>query len=67
MSEGQRFPKGWDDQRVKNVIAHYENQTEDEQAAEIEAALDAEGTTLFAVPDELADEIRAVLARKRGA
>ena len=25
-----QFPKDWDENRVKKVIAHYENQTEDE-------------------------------------
>jgi hypothetical protein len=30
----QKFPPGWNEQRVREVIAHYENQTEEEQAAE---------------------------------
>ena len=25
-----KFPPGWDDERVQSVIAHYEQQTEDE-------------------------------------
>ena len=67
MSDPQKFPPGWDESRVRNVLAHYEGQTEDEQAAEIEAALDAEGITMIAVPTELADEVRALIARKRSA
>jgi len=67
MSEPQKFPPGWDESRVRDVLAHYEGQTEDEQAAEIEAALDAEGITMIAVPTELADEVRALIARKRSA
>ena len=31
----QKFPPGWDEKRVKDLIAHYENQTEDEEAADI--------------------------------
>jgi hypothetical protein len=27
----QNFPPGWDEDRVRDVLAHYENQTEDEQ------------------------------------
>ena len=50
---------------VREVLAHYENQTEDEQFAEIEAAREAEGTTLIAVPTELAPEVRALLPRKQ--
>src|ERR1017187_137619 len=32
----QKYPAGWDDRRVRAVIAHYESQTEDERVAEIE-------------------------------
>jgi hypothetical protein len=61
----QKFPPGWDEQRVRDVLAHYEDQSEDEQFAEIEAAGEAEGTILMAVPTELAPEIRALIARKQ--
>ncbi len=61
----QRFPPGWDAERVRDVLAHYENQSEDEQFAEIEAAREAEGTILMAVPTELAPEVRALIARKQ--
>jgi hypothetical protein len=63
----QKFPAGWDEARVREVLAHYENQTEDEQFAEIEAAREAEGVTLMAVPSELVPEVRALLARKQSA
>jgi hypothetical protein len=61
----QNFPHGWDEARVRDVLAHYENQTEDEQFAEIEAALQAEGTTLMAVPAELVPKVRALLAQSQ--
>jgi hypothetical protein len=67
MSKPQQFPPGWDEARVREVLAHYEGQTEDEQFAEIEAAREAEGITLMAVPTELVPEVQALLARKRGA
>ena len=63
----QNFPPGWDEQRVREVIAHYDNQTEDEQFAEIEAAHEGKQVTLMAVPTELESEVRALLARKRSA
>lgn len=63
----QRFPPGWDEERVRQVLAHYEDQTEDEQFAEIEAARESEGITLMAVPTELVPEVRALLARKESA
>lgn len=65
--KSQKFPPGWDEAKVRAVIDHYENQTEDEQAAEIEAALEAENVTLMAVPTELVPEVRALLAKKRSA
>ena len=67
MSEQQKLPAGWDEARVQDLLAHYEGQTEDEQADEIEAAFDAEGTVMIAVPVELVDEVLALIARKRSA
>jgi len=63
----QEFPPGWDEQRVREVLDHYESQTEDEQFAEIEAASEAQGITMIAVPTELAPEVRALIARKQSA
>ena len=34
-----RYPPGWDAERVREVIEHYDSLTEEELAAEIEAAL----------------------------
>ncbi len=63
----QKFPPGWDEARIRRVLDPYEDQTEDEQADEIEAALQAEGVTLMAVPTALVPEVRALLAEKQGA
>ena len=62
--KNQKFPPGWDEKRVKEFIAHYENQTEDEEFADIEAAREAEDITLMAIPTELVPEVRALLARR---
>jgi hypothetical protein len=58
----QKFPPGWDEKRVKELIAHYESQTEDEEFADIEAAREAEDITLMAIPTELVPKVRALLA-----
>ena len=63
----QKFPPGWDEARIREVIEHYDSQDEDERAAEIEAAWEAEGMTLMSVPTELVPEVRALLARKQTA
>jgi len=63
----QKFPPGWDENRIREVLAHYECQSEDEQFVEIEAALENEGITLMAIPTELVPEVRALLAKKQSA
>jgi hypothetical protein len=60
----QEFPPGWDEKRVKELIAHYENQTEDEEFADIEAAREAADITLMAIATELVPKVRALLAGK---
>ena len=63
----QEFPQGWDENRVKELIAHYENQTEDEEFADIEASREDDDITLMAIPAELVPEVRALFARKENA
>jgi hypothetical protein len=63
----QQLPRGWTEKRVRKLAEYYDNHTEDEQAAEIEAAWDADNLTMVAVPTELVPEVLRVLARKRGA
>jgi hypothetical protein len=67
MNTQNRFPPGWGAKRVQEVLSHYEDQSEDEQFAEIEAAVEAENVTLMAVPTELVPEVRALLARRQSA
>ena len=61
----QNFPPGWDEARIRNVLAHYESQSEDEQFAEIEAAHEGKDITMMAVPTDLVPEVRALLARSQ--
>jgi len=61
----QKLPIGWTEKRVRQVLEHYESQSEDEQHAEIETALKAKDFTLIAVPTKLANEVRKLIARKR--
>lgn len=56
-----RFPPGWDEARVRDVIEHYENQTEEEAVAEDEAAF--ADSTMMAVPPPLVPEVRELIAR----
>ena len=63
----QKFPPGWDEARVRKVIAHYENQTVDEAVAEDEAAYKTRKQTVMIVPTELVPAIRQLIAKRPGA
>jgi hypothetical protein len=63
----QTFPPGWDEARVKRLIAHYDEQDDLAQVAEDEAALQAEGQTTMVVPTELVPAIRELIARRTSA
>jgi hypothetical protein len=67
MKKKQRFPRGWNEAKVRKVIAHYDKQSEDDEAAEIEGAMKGRRITMMAVPTELVPKVRALLARKRSA
>jgi hypothetical protein len=64
----QKFPPGWDADRVKRLADLYENLSEDEQAAEDEqAVLEVSGQAVISVPEELLPAIRQLLATQKGA
>ncbi len=66
--EKQKFPKGWNEQRVKELIAELDARTDEEWvAADEAAAADAEHQTVITVPTELLPEIRRLLASHKSA
>jgi hypothetical protein len=58
-----RFPPGWDEERVRKVLAHYEEQTEEEATAEDEAAFEDPDQTVIEVPKALVPAIRELIAQ----
>ena len=48
-----RFPEGWNEARVRKVLAHYERQTDTETVAEDEADYEDRSQTAMTVPIEL--------------
>ena len=58
-----RFPPGWDEERVQKVLKHYEEQTEDEAVAEDEAALEDQTQTMMEVPTAVVPLIRQLIAK----
>lgn len=58
----KRFPPGWDEERVRKILVHYEDQAEDEALAEDEAAFEDRTHTVMTVPTALVPAIRKLLA-----
>ena len=64
MKKQSRFPPGWDEERVERVLAHYENQTEEEAVAEDEAAWEDSSQTFIEVPNGLVPAVRKLIAKE---
>lgn len=62
MKKTNEFPSGWDERRVREVLEHYENQTDEDAAAEHEAALSSPEHTVMEVPAELVPLFRQLIA-----
>ncbi len=60
-----KFPVGWDDQRVRRVLEHYEQQTDEEAVAEDEAAFEDSTQTVMEVPRDLVPKIRELIAKHK--
>jgi hypothetical protein len=58
-----KFPPGWDEDRVRKVLAHYEKQTEEEAVAEDEAAFQDQTQTMMDIPKELVATVRELIAK----
>jgi len=58
-----RFPPGWNAERVRRVLEHYEQQTEEEAVAEDEAAFEDQTQTVMEVPRKLVPAVRELIAK----
>ena len=56
------FPDGWDETRVRKVLAYYDEQSQDEALAEDEAGI-ASSETVMNVPHDLVSQVRELIAR----
>lgn len=61
------FPPGWDEKRVREVLAYYESQIEEEQVAEHQAAYESAEETMIGVPTALVPAVRKLIRDWRGA
>jgi len=60
-----KFPDGWDEQRVRRVLEHYENQSDDQAVAEGEAAYDDQTQSFIEIPIELVPQVRQMIAKHK--
>ena len=60
----KKYPRGWNEARVRRVIEHYESQTDEEAAAEIESGLES---TTMEVPRALVPVVRELIANRKSA
>lgn len=61
--KANKFPAGWDEDRVKRLLARYQEQTEEEAIAEDEAAFADQGQVVMRVPRDLVPLIRELIAK----
>ena len=62
MKQSTNFPPGWDEQRVRRVLQHYESLTDNEEVAEDEAAFEDSNETVMTIPRELVPAVRSLIA-----
>jgi hypothetical protein len=60
----QHYPAGWNEDRVRKLLQHYEAQTEEEAVAEDEAAFRRRDQTVMVVPTRLVSTITKMIARE---
>ena len=65
MMKQSKYPSGWDADRVKKVLEHYEEQSEEEAVAEDESSFQQPDETTMEVPSELVPVVRELIAKKK--
>ncbi len=64
MSEN-RFPPGWDENRIKAVFEYYATQAEDESHTGSELGVDSSEKTVMEIPTALVPEIQEMIVRHK--
>ncbi len=63
--DSTNLPLGWDEERVRRVLEHYESQSDEEAVAEDEAAFEATTHTTMEVPVDLVPVVRELSAKRK--
>ena len=64
-SNKNQFPPGFDEAKIKMIIEHYENQTEEEAVEEDESILTNEQQTMMQIPNNLVSIVRELIAQNQ--
>jgi hypothetical protein len=59
-----KFPPGWDEEKVRRVLAYYEEQTEEEALLDDEAGMEP-SETVMSVPHDLVAKVRELIAKRQ--
>ena len=59
----QKFPPGWNERKVRAVIKHYDQLSDEQLAREIESAPEVTDKTLMSIPAELVPAVQKLIAR----
>jgi len=59
-----QLPQGWDESRIRDVIDHYENQSDEEAAHEDDRMLPSTNAVVE-IPHDLLPLVREILAKRR--
>jgi hypothetical protein len=59
-----KFPSGWNEQRVRRLIKHYESQSPAAAASEDDALFDDRKHTFMQIPMRLVPAVRKLLGRR---
>jgi hypothetical protein len=61
------LPPGWDEAKIRAVLKHYEEQTDEEAVAEDEAAFFDPSSTVMVIPRELVPAVRMLIFKHEAA
>jgi hypothetical protein len=63
--KANKYPTGWNERKVREVLKHYESQTEREAIAEDEAAFELKDQAVMVVPKKLVPRITRLIEQQR--
>jgi hypothetical protein len=58
-----KHPKGWNEAKIRRVLAHYEKQTGEDAVLEDEAGVGT-SETIMSVPRDLVPKVRELIAKR---